>query len=381
MLKKRYLFDSIKSDLLKKMVFVGGPRQVGKTTLVLNFIKPASTKNPAYLSWDIVAHKKNIFANEFPLSKPLIIFDEIHKYAKWRDLLKGLFDENSKNNQFLVTGSARLDYFSKGGDSLFGRYHYYRLHPFCINELTNKPNQSDIEHILNFGGFPEPLFSGLEKDLKRWQNQRNHVLVYDDLRNLENVKELSLIELLLDSLPIKVGSPLSLKSLQEDLSVSYQSVERWISILERLYLVYRIPPFGSPKIRAVKKEQKLYFWDWSIIKNKGFKFENMIASYLLKYCHFLQDSEGDKMELRYLRDTDLREIDFVVLKNNKPIFAVECKTGDKAISKHIKYFKQRTNIPIFYQVHMGTKDFGNEETLARVLPFLKFCKIIKSTSN
>ncbi|MCC6275401.1 MAG: DUF4143 domain-containing protein [Leptospiraceae bacterium] len=145
------------------------------------------------------------------------------------------------------------------------------------------------------------------------------------------------------------------------------------TFLQGGHYCYRILPFGSPKIRAVKKSNKLYLWDWAEVENPGARFENMVAGHLLKYCHFLEDTQGYSMELRFIRDTDLREIDFVVLQNKKPLFAVECKTGEKSISPHIKYFRERTNIPKFYQVHLGTKDFADKSI--RVTPFEKFCKL------
>lgn len=188
---------------------------------------------------------------------------------------------------------------------------------------------------------------------------------------------MSLIDLLLETLPSRVGSPLSVQSLRKELAVSHETVERWISILERLYTVFRIAPFGAPKIRAVKKEQKLYFWDWSQVADPGPRFENLVASHLLKYCHFIEDTEGYAMELRYIRDTDKREVDFVVLRDKKPLFAVECKTGEKAPGPALHYFRERTAIPRFYQVHLGERDYGDEEVSVRVLPFRTFCKELK----
>ena len=373
MRKKRYLNEYVKKDLMKKMVFLGGPRQVGKTTMAIMFLKPSTPKNIAYLNWDIISHKPKIMKGELPLKEKIIVFDEIHKYARWRNTLKGFYDEHYEHNSFLITGSARLSHFSKGGDSLLGRYHYYRLHPFTLMEVNSKPNKNDLKQLLTFGGFPEPFLSSCEINLRRWQKERRHLVIYEDLRDLENVKEVSLIDLMLENLPSRVGSPLSIRSIKEDLEVSHQSVERWICILENLYMVYRILPFGAPKIRAVKKEQKLYFWDWSQIEDMSIRFENMVASHLLKYCNFIEDTTGVNMELRFIRDTDKREIDFVVLKNKKPIFAVECKTGERNLSQAIKYFRERTNIPKFYQVHMGTKDYGDELQKGRVLPFEKFC--------
>lgn len=369
--KDRYIQALIEEYLSKRMVFVGGPRQVGKTTLCISFLKPPQLRNPNYLNWDDLGSKKILRNGELPSAK-LIVIDEIHKFKNWRNLLKGFYDKRQEGSNFLVTGSARLDYYRRGGDSLFGRYRYIRLHPFSVSELNIK-NSSDLNHLLKFGGFPEPYFSGSEKNHKLWCRERLHKIVNDDIRDLESVREFNSIETLAESLPERVSAPLSVRSLAEDLQVSPHTVERWIDILEKVYYCFRIAPYGSPKIRAVKKEKKLYLWDWSTLKNNpGAQFENLVASHLLKYCNYIEDSEGDEMELRYLRDTDLREMDFVVLKNKKPIFAVECKTGERQLSKHLLYFKERTSIPHFYQVHLGEKDYVTEKNI-RVLPFIKFC--------
>ncbi|HXH73358.1 MAG TPA: ATP-binding protein [Bacteriovoracaceae bacterium] len=356
------------------MAFIGGPRQVGKTTLALSVFNAHTKTAPFYLNWDHLSDRTRIMKEELPLSHGQLIFDEIHKYKFWRRMIKGFYDKHGDTQKVIVTGSARLDHFRKGGDSLLGRYHYYRLHPFSLSEMAAKPSKQDVEHLLKFGGFPEPLFKGQEKHWRRWQKERVTKVIYEDLRDLQQVREISLIELLVDSLPSKVASPLSIASLREDLGVAQQTVAKWIDTLDSLYLTFRISPYGSPKIRAVKKEQKLYFWDWSMNPDIGQRFENMVASHLLKYCHFLEDSEGFKMELRYLRDTDKREVDFVVVKDKKPLFAVECKVSDRELSGHMAYFKERTNIPKFYQVHMGEKDFGDAKVSGRILPFHRFCE-------
>lgn len=373
MKKLRYLANDIKSVLERKMVFIGGPRQVGKTTLALQFLSPASINNSNYLNWDRPGDKSIILKDQFSFKNRLFIFDEIHKYKNWRNLVKGLYDKYKEDHNFIVTGSARLDYFRKGGDSLLGRYRYFRLHPFTVSELNHNATKSDLQTLLKFGGFPEPLFSENENEHRIWQKERTNRVVYEDLRDLENIKEISLVSLLAEILPTKVGSPLSLKSLQEDLQVSQPTIDRWIHALSNMYYCFQIAPFGGPKIRAVKKLQKLYMWDWSQVEEEGLRFENLVASHLLKYCHYIEDTQGYNMELRYLRDTDLREIDFIVLKDKKPLFAVECKSGDRSLSPHIKYFKERTNIPAFYQVHLKDKDYGHPKE-GRIIPFLKFCK-------
>lgn len=376
-LEDRYISSIIKDVLPRKMVFIGGPRQVGKTTLSLQFLNPSTPKNSQYLNWDRTSDRKLILNDQIPLQRKVTVLDEIHKYKNWRNLMKDLNDKYHEDHQFIVTGSAQLDYFRKGGDSLLGRYRYLRLHPFSIIELSKNPNQNDLKALLKFGGFPEPLFSQNENEHRIWQNERMNKVVYEDLRDLQNVKEISSLLLLAEILPTKVGSPLSLKNLGEDLQVSQPTVEKWVDLLGHMFYCYKIPPFGSPKIRAVKKLQKVYLWDWSQVEEDGYRFENMVASHLLKYCHFIQDTEGHIMELRYLRDTDGREIDFVVLKKKKPIFAVECKSGDRELSKHVHYFKERTHIPEFYQVHMKDKDYGSSKN-GRVMPFTTFCKEVTS---
>lgn len=373
MIIKRYLKSYISRFLSEKMVFLGGPRQVGKTTLALTLLgEKADESHPAYLNWDNPIVPPQLKKGELPSNQRCVILDEIHKYSKWRNLVKGLYDTNKSRLQLIITGSARLDYYRRGGDSLQGRYYFLRLHPFSLREYKKQPTEQDLNHLLNFGGFPEPLLKGDKDHHRLWQRQRLARVIRDDLRDLEQVKDISLIEHLVELLPSRVGSPLSVKSLREDLEVDHKTVERWLKILENLYVCFRIPPFGAPRIRAVKKEQKLYLWDWSEVIDMGIRFENLMACQLLKYCHFLEDTKGYRMELRYVRDTDKREIDFVVLKEKKPLFAVECKSGDQAVGSTLRYFSERLPIPLFYQVHLGKREFDSGKV--KVRNFISFCE-------
>jgi uncharacterized protein len=188
-----------------------------------------------------------------------------------------------------------------------------------------------------------------------------------------NIKEISNLDLLIEQIPSRVSSLLSIKSLAEDLQVSPHTVNAYLDVFENMYLTFRISPFGKERLKAIKKTQKIYFWDWSCLENKGARFENMVASHLLKYCHFHEDYNGDKMELRYIRDTEGREVDFVIIKNKKPVFMVECKLKDESIDSSLYYYKSRLKIPKAYQVHLGNKHYGNAEKDVCVIPFNKFC--------
>ena len=367
----RYITALVKADLKKKMVFIGGPRQVGKTTLAQSLIKNFKDGHPAYLNWDSDEDRRKIKARQWPKSEKLIIFDEIHKYKSWRNFIKGLFDTLKHTHSFLVTGSARLNHFRKGGDSMLGRYFYYRLHPYSLPELGY--NANNLKLLFQFGGFPEPLIERNKKSLKRWHLTRVSHLVRSDLRELAHVVDIDKVELLAEALPAKIGSPLSYNSLAEDLEISPKTAKRWVSILDTLYYCFRIPPYGYKNIRSVKKEQKLYLWDWSQINSEGAKFENMMACILLKFCHYHEDANGDKMELKYLRDTDKREVDFVVIKNKRPLFGVECKINNDSFAKNIRYFKERTDIPLFYQVTLDGIDQHIDHNIT-MTSFSRFCQ-------
>ena len=367
----RIYHSFILKDLKNKMVFLGGPRQVGKTTLAISFLKNYQDGDPAYLNWDNELSRRIIQKNEWSKKEPLIIFDEIHKRKGWQSFVKGIWDTWKNTQKFMITGSARLDIFRKGGDSMLGRYHYYRIHPYTLPELGI--TSANLKILFQFGGFPEPLLSQDETELRRWHLQRISKLVRVDLRDLENVSDLDKVELLAENLETKVGNLLSYKSLAEDLEVSDKTVKRWVQILDSLYYCYLIPPFGSNKIKATKKAKKLYLWDWSQIEEPSTRFENMVASHLLKLCDYWQDVLGYRSELRYIRDEKGREVDFVILRDRKPLFAVECKLTDTDVSPSLLEFKAKLNIPKWYQVHMGDKSRIISPNFS-ILPFERLCE-------
>jgi predicted AAA+ superfamily ATPase len=337
----RYIETPVAEDVQRKMVLIGGPRQAGKTTLAKHLCQEAGSDLQArYLNWDAAKDRENIIKEQFPAGSGYLVLDEIHKYSRWRQVLKGLFDKRGAELQILVTGSARLEYYRRGGDSLQGRYHFYRLFPLTCAEL-GVPSLSTVKDLLTYGGFPEPFMLQSERQTRRWSREYRSRVIQGDLSDLENVQDLGIIENMVIRLPDLVGSPLSLNALREDLQVSHQSVSRWMAMLENLYMVFRIYPFGAPKIRAVKKEAKHYHLDWTTVSDAGFRFENLVACHLMKWCSYLQDTEGREIELRYFRDVDKREVDFVIVEDERPVQFIECKTADKRPSLPLRYLKKR----------------------------------------
>ena len=364
MLKPRYLTAPILEDLKAKMVFLGGPRQVGKTTLAKDLVG-AQFKETAYFNWDKQQARRLITAAQWPGTAELIILDEIHKFKGWKRFIKGEYDLHKDKYRFLVTGSSRLDIYRKGGDSLQGRYHHYRLHPFTLAELLNGRRSiepfrelpvgqackgAEFEALERFGGYPEPLFSQDDRTLRRWHGERNERLFREDIRDVEIVRELGKMRLLSDVLPAKVGALLSVNSLREDLEASHRGVSHWLDILESFCYHFRVYPFSRSSFRALKKEPKLYLWDWSEVRDEAARFENLVASHLLKLVHWLHDREGYKAALHFLRDTSKREVDFLVTVDEKPWFAVEAKTQDEGLAPNLRYFRDKLNIPFVYQM-------------------------------
>ena len=362
---KRYLEPQVRRDLKRKMVFVGGPRQVGKTTLARSLLGKSSS---GLLNWDVPAQRDLILRQRFPKSR-LWVFDELHKYRKWRNYLKGVYDSRTAAQQILVTGSARLDYYRFGGDSLQGRYHYLRLHPLSVAELR-LATRNDFKSLLMLGGFPEPWLGQSEREARRWSNEYRSRIVREDLVSLEQLQDVGSVELLMTRLPDLVGSPLSLNGLAEQIQVSHKTVGKWLDVLERLYAIFVLLPFGSPRIKALRKARKHYHYDWSLVPELEFRFENLVASHLLKWAHFREDTEGHRTELRYFRDIEGREVDFVVLEDGKPVLFVECKSSDRDISPALRYLRARFPLTEAWQISaLGKSDYVSREGI-RVAPAL-----------
>lgn len=391
-MRSRGISRAVEADLRRKMVFVSGPRQVGKTTLARAVLRRLSPRRQIYFNWDRQEHRRIIRSLGWSRQAPVAALDEVHKYARWKQLVKGFFDTEGARQRLLVTGSARLDLYRRGGESLVGRYLSYRLHPFTVGELARggkapgaetllhpeawpaarRPGKgSALESLLALGGFPEPLLGGSERSARRWRTARQELLLRQELRDLTMIRHVSLVEHLVDLLRERVGSPLSINSLSQDLQVDFKTVSSWLKALERLYVIFRLQPYSGSLARTLRKEGKVYFWDWSEVPGPGPRFENLAASHLLKLCHWLRDAEGYKTELRFVRDREKREVDFLVVREGKPWVLMECKLGRSVRHRPLFYFKERLRVPFAFQVvgqGRPTKDSVSAERFFGALP-------------
>jgi len=366
----RQVHDFIIKDVIKKMVFISGPRQCGKTHLTKQILQELGAG--AYYNWDILKDRPIIKHQQFSPLISTIALDEFHKFPAWRNWLKGFYDQWAGQKNVMVTGSARLDVYSHGGDSLQGRYVRYRLHPLTLTEICHPlgksfspeeffkmpkdtPCQKVLQQLLDFGGFPEPFLSGSLDEAKKWRLLYGERLVEEDIRDLENIKNLQKLLRLLERLGDSVGSLLSLNSLREDLEVAHDTLTHWMVVLENLYALFRVPPFGPSLLKSLKKANKMYFWDWGRA-NTG-RFENLVACHLFRLVHWMEDRYGQRCELRFFHTTT-HEVDFIVLKEGQPWMAIECKEKDKPLSPGLRYLLERVSFPYAFQISCyGTQFF------------------------
>lgn len=372
---KRLYHDIFKAHLQhhRQMIFVMGPRQSGKTTVAQRLVE--EHPHGLYLNWDNmndrdrIVQGPNAVAQSLPLDvlsleKPLIVFDELHKFKQWRDFLKGFYDSYPHKCHIIVTGSAKLDVFNRGGDSLMGRYFPFHFHPLSVAELAQRSFHSTQEYwpqpqpleeeafdaLWKFGGYPDPFLKRTDSFSRRWKTLRSQQLFSEDIRDLTRIQEIDKLELLATKLTQQVGALTSYQTLANQLRVSDNTIRNWLETLKILYYCFSIKPWSANITRALLKEPKYYLWDWSLCDHEGMRAENMMALHLLKAIHYWNDSGLGHYQLHFIRDKEKREVDFLVTKNHHPWLLLEVKLShNQGISNALRYFHALLNPSFTFQ--------------------------------
>lgn len=345
---ERFQKKLILRDLSKKMVLLAGPRQAGKTTLAKELAKEFSSS--VYLNYDRVEDRKIIKSEGWLPSVELILLDEIHKMPKWKNYLKGVYDTKAPHQKILVTGSARLEIFNRVGDSLAGRYFLHRLMPLSPAECAKVGKDYPLNRFLERGGFPEPFLTPELVDANRWRLQYVDSLLREDVLDFDKIQNLNAIRLVFEILRERVGSPISYTAIAEDVAIAPNTVRKYIQILEALYIVFRVTPFSKNIARSLLKEPKIYFFDTGLVKgDQGARFENLVASCLLKDVFAKVDYQAENYSLHYLHTKEGQEVDFAVVRDAKVERMIEAKCSDSSVHPALIYFHEKYKIP-GYQV-------------------------------
>lgn len=351
----------------RQMVFLSGPRQSGKTTL-------AESVGTFYLNWDdadvrlAVSIGQREVVERFSLGRlsdvaPVVVFDELHKYPKWKAFLKGFFDLYGNSMKIVATGSAKMDVYRRGGDSMMGRYFPYRLHPFSVAEIADvslpgeklirsprRIEDAEWDALWNFGGFPEPFTRRNRRFSLRWSDLRMEQLVLDDLRTLTQVQELEQIRIMSEILAKRSGDQLVYDSLARDVSVDPKTAKKWVGVLEYLYYGFEVRPWFRNIENSIRKPPKWYLRDWSQISDVGKRCETMVACHLLKAVEGWSDLGYGRFDLYYLRDKNQYEVDFLVTSDGEPWFLVEVKASEKRLSASLGRFQRKIGAKHAFQV-------------------------------
>ncbi len=374
--------------LHNRMSFICGPRQIGKTTLVRRHLERIGQLGN-YHNWDSLTLRQKFASNPLffieNISRPLnpgahlpiedrerIVLDEIHKYPKWKNILKGYYDEWKGCIDFIITGSARLDYFRRSGDSLVGRYFLFKMNPLHPNDLTgvildrdstwlpgslnvpfDEPDKGFLdatEHLYNLTGFPEPAYDGTKEFYERWKHNHISLITNEDVRDLSRVENIQKLQTLVFLLPERVGSPLSLNKLKHTLGCAHASVQNWLEILKKVYVLFDVSPYSARLARSIRKERKYFFWDWGLLEDAGKRFENFTAVQLKRAVSAWTEWGKGDFRLMYVRTKDGREVDFLITERERPLLLIECKRHDKTLSPNLKYFKDRLQVQLAFQV-------------------------------
>lgn len=384
--------------LSNRMLFIAGPRQVGKTTYAKNKINQLGG---SYFNWDdkkvrnAYALNPSFFDNE-DKSRQLIIFDEIHKMRKWKNILKGAYDVYKSNYRFIITGSAKLDTFRKSGDSLVGRYFLTHMFPLSVGDLINnnfkeyidadsllkdahdvKPkfSKEEMDQLINLGGFPEPFFKNNYSFKRRWTSQHQELLIREDLRDLSNIRSLDAVEHLILLLEPKVSSLCVTDPLARTLEVDFKTIRQWLLQLEKIMLIFSIKPWDKRITRSLHKSSKVYFYDWASVSSPGAKLENFVASQLFKACTLWQDRYGYKYDLNYIRTYDGAEVDFLITCERKPWLLIEVKHGQPDVQSSLHRFKTELNIPALLLTNLPKINTKKKEGIS-IMSLERFLSIL-----
>lgn len=367
----------IKRDIEKELktlikeypvVTIIGPRQSGKTTLAQSLSKKFEYCN-------LESPENRMLATTDPKGflrqfKSPVILDEIQRVPELLSYIQVIVDQKKANGQFILTGSHQLKLMESISQSLAGRTAILQLLPLSIHELSNHGIQMDSWADYAINGFFPRIYDQKQRPQVAYSNYFQ-TYVEKDVRQIINLKDLSLFEKYIKLLAGRVGQIVDYSSLANDVGVDSKTIKNWISILEVSFIVFRLTPYHHNFGKRVIKSPKIYFTDIGLLTFLlnindsaqvlrdplvGNIFENLVVIDLLKS----RLNKGQISNLYFYRDENGFEIDLLI-DHGRSLTALEVKSAEtfnkeqiKNLDKLIKISDQVKNRGLIYNGKSGT---------------------------
>lgn len=272
---KRIIQKSIESDMFwGKIIMILGARQVGKTSLVEEILKKYEERQILRFNGDILPDREVLSGENIELlhdyieDKDIIFIDEAQKIENISDILKILVDRYKKEKQIIVTGSSSIHLLDLTSETLTGRKRVYNLYWISAEEIILKDwfaeLDRNLEIFLIYWSYPEVLNQTSINDKKNVLAELTSSSLYRDILEFQQIKNSHVIQKLLKLLSLQVGKEISLNKLGQNLWIDMKTVEKYIDLLEKSYVIFRLPPFFSNKKKEINKSNKIYFYDLGV---------------------------------------------------------------------------------------------------------------------
>lgn len=352
---QRQIYTNIKNSLFKgKVVLIYGARQIGKTTLMQKIMSEYDDNFVYFINGDepdiqkSLATKTSVELRKMIGEAKLLCIDEAQNIDQCSQVIK-LIHDTYPEIQIIATGSSAFYLQNTMHEALTGRNVSFHMHPLMVSEFAKTSNKgSDIyrlvEDMLIWGMYPEMRIMESESRRDRLVQLSSDYL-YKDIFAFEHINKPQTLQKLLKIIASQVGDLLSVQKVANDLGISRDTVERYITILERSYIIFRIQPYSKSERLLARGMSKVYFWDngirngilgktmsMELREDKGKLFENFIFSEMMKRAFFT----GVDPEYFFWRYKDLQEIDVIEKDMNGNLKGFECKYKKQKVevSKH-----------------------------------------------
>ena len=328
---KRLIEETILKKFFKgKILIIVGARQTGKTTLGSSLMKKFSQEEIRSFNCDnptdreYLSNKDLEFLEQLVGEAKLIFIDEAQKVANIGETLKLLVDFYKRKKQIIVTGSSSLNLLDNTQEPLTGRKYVYQLFPLSLEEIYSDKNYlkltKELESLMIFGSYPEVVSQKSFEDKRELLKELASSYIYKDILGFQEIKSPDVLVKLLKALALQIGSQVSYTELANIVKIDKKTIERYIELLEKSFVIFRLNPFSKNKRREISKLKKIYFYDTGIRnavinnfnfldsrRDVGMLWENFMIAERMKFRLYHQI----ETEQYFWRTYDGNEIDLV----------------------------------------------------------------------